>query len=1219
MDDVPEIAETFAFPAKSPERKRLLNILRNRGNYEHNQEVMRNNSGELKLMRRPDAKLRIRASSTQQEHESSLSSDEHDSDGNCESDAQDQDPTFTSKNYCYVCGKGVHKIARHFLTHIDDEPEIAEACSLPVRSPERSRLLDRLRNRGNYEHNQEVMRNNTGELKLKKRPNAAMASVEKYGHCPHCKGMFNRVDLWRHVPRCGQKMSATCGKTGVLNEVSLGSRCPQKSSGVWQMLLSMRQDNVALVVQNDGLLMQLAQSLYEKHGNNPTKQEYSRQKLREMGRLLLTLHEKLIFSSEDAMKLKNFSSVVDAVKKIACFDRENKSYRKPNLALRLGYSLKALGNIVISGADSSAKMVSDAKKFMVLCDEEWTELSGQKAKGPATIPFTRDVQAFYRYLEKESTSATESMKTSENPQVYKILCRATLAQACVLNRCPLEVSRMTLKSFQERDDTTRVLSKHFIRINIAKKTGQSVAVLLTSQLVAALTLLVSKRLICGVHEDNPFLFAKPNMSSTSLCNGGNCVRDFSSLCCAQNPEYLRSMNLHKHMARIFQILNLENDELDHLAKLLGHGIRTDRDYYRLPEAAVELAKIAKLLVAMEKGSLEGFKGNSLDEIEIEDELELDLEKGNAENIDAEDNTEESDRTQRSGDVRQQGRRLTPQQDALEHIKARRDKHFLEEKFIDSLKGKGVFTRQSIEPSTFVVEYRGNILTHKEMQKCGDTSDEIMFDFRWKGTNWCIDASAEDGSLGRLVNEDHTNPNCEMKKIVYKGRPHLCLFALKKISPDEEITFIYKESRVKDSAEASSCAESDSDEDYVCDDQPNSNDGFISDNNQNEQDFKASSNQQEDKSDHSSDFESDSDEESTKGCTFTKKNYCYVCGRAQSKISRHLLTHRGEEPDIAQVLKLRRNSKERKILLEKLRNRGNYKHNQEVLRTRSGELKVRRTSEMIKTFATCIYCKAMYGRKELWRHMQKCPSKRFSNPPAGGRTQILTLIAATGLTDPDQLSPGVRNMLKKLKKDEIGSVVWEDPYILQLAQCLYYINEEKQRDSYINQSLRQMARLLMTLRKKSIGSFEEAIKPSNFSSVVEAVRELAGFNQETKVCDKRTVIWKMGYLVKKIADIKYGRTLKDEKADQGDHTGGRDVREAVCERVAHQHAGATQNSQTPDHIVHARRAAFTPVRGENRGFCSPESDLVSKCPSLQRASQTDACVRDDIEQKCERAL
>lgn len=54
----------------------------------------------------------------------------------------------------------------------------------------------------------------------------------------------------------------------------------------------------------------------------------------------------------------------------------------------------------------------------------------------------------------------------------------------------------------------------------------------------------------------------------------------------------------------------------------------------------------------------------------------------------------------------------------------------------------------------------------------------------------IDASKEDGSLGRLANDDHVNPNCKVRKIVCEGKPHLCLFAVKKISPDEEITYSY---------------------------------------------------------------------------------------------------------------------------------------------------------------------------------------------------------------------------------------------------------------------------------------------------------------------------------------------------------------------------------------------------------------------------------------------
>ncbi|XP_073715809.1 uncharacterized protein [Misgurnus anguillicaudatus] len=73
-----------------------------------------------------------------------------------------------------------------------------------------------------------------------------------------------------------------------------------------------------------------------------------------------------------------------------------------------------------------------------------------------------------------------------------------------------------------------------------------------------------------------------------------------------------------------QILNLKDNELDQLANFLGHDIRVHRDYYRLPDATIEIAKISKLLLAMEKGTLASFQGKSLSEIEIEDEIDPEL-------------------------------------------------------------------------------------------------------------------------------------------------------------------------------------------------------------------------------------------------------------------------------------------------------------------------------------------------------------------------------------------------------------------------------------------------------------------------------------------------------------------------------------------------------------------------------------------------------------------
>uniref|UniRef100_A0AAV2J8W8 SET domain-containing protein n=1 Tax=Knipowitschia caucasica TaxID=637954 RepID=A0AAV2J8W8_KNICA len=118
---------------------------------------------------------------------------------------------------------------------------------------------------------------------------------------------------------------------------------------------------------------------------------------------------------------------------------------------------------------------------------------------------------------------------------------------------------------------------------------------------------------------------------------------------------------------------------------------------------------------------------------------------------------------------------------------------LEEKWISSFKGRGVFSTVILQLGDFVVEYRGDLITAKEAENrrnCPNACVDFLFDFRWRGGKWCIDATQDDGTFGRLVNDDHYNPNCKMKLIVLKDKPHLFLFALREINQGEEITYDY---------------------------------------------------------------------------------------------------------------------------------------------------------------------------------------------------------------------------------------------------------------------------------------------------------------------------------------------------------------------------------------------------------------------------------------------
>ncbi|KAI7812500.1 hypothetical protein IRJ41_002902 [Triplophysa rosa] len=187
---------------------------------------------------------------------------------------------------------------------------------------------------------------------------------------------------------------------------------------------------------------------------------------------------------------------------------------------------------------------------------------------------------------------------------------------------------MQLKNFLERDTAPlhkdvavgltqfeQKLCAHFSRVEIRGKKGRKVAVLLSPDIVDALTLLISRRQECGVPQDNTFLFARPRCLTPY--RGQDCLRIYADECGAQNPELLRSTQLRKHVATLSQILNLRNHELDQVADFLGHDIRVHREYYRLPEATTQLAKISKLLLAMEKGSLTSLQGKTLEEIDIE--------------------------------------------------------------------------------------------------------------------------------------------------------------------------------------------------------------------------------------------------------------------------------------------------------------------------------------------------------------------------------------------------------------------------------------------------------------------------------------------------------------------------------------------------------------------------------------------------------------------------
>ena len=65
------------------------------------------------------------------------------------------------------------------------------------------------------------------------------------------------------------------------------------------------------------------------------------------------------------------------------------------------------------------------------------------------------------------------------------------------------------------------------------------------------------------------------------------------------------------------MLDLQEQELDWLARHMGHDIRVHREYYRLHESTLELANVSKILTVVDEGKISQATEKSLNDIEVE--------------------------------------------------------------------------------------------------------------------------------------------------------------------------------------------------------------------------------------------------------------------------------------------------------------------------------------------------------------------------------------------------------------------------------------------------------------------------------------------------------------------------------------------------------------------------------------------------------------------------
>lgn len=553
---------------------------------------------------------------------------------------------WNKQQYCVFCEKSVSKLPRHFIQKHQSEVEVGEFMAHNKGSSERNRLLDKLRNKGNFNHNMETIKSGKGEIVPYKRPRLVdNYVVENYSPCEYCLGFFVSNDLWKHQKKCQQKNVKQQGRNRNVKATSAllltsGVSDTSISPQLTQVLQNMNADKTHLVVRNDSLILKYGEKLL-KVGKEQHNRHYVGQKMRELGRLLITVRDldKDVMSLHDIIMPSKFSLVVKAVKSVAGFDDELKVYRTPSLALKLGASLKKCSKIVKAEAlmtndDSKSK---EADHFHQVCDMEWCDqvsfvalktLREQKWKKPEMMPLVQDVVLLQKYLKQEANLIREAIDEQISTEKWYDLAKVVLATIILFNRRRSgEASRIKIENFTDmsteyNEDITDTLTnfekqlcKVLHRFVIKGKRGRKVPVLLTEEMKTHVVFLMDTRKNVDIMTENVYLFPIPN--SEHCVRGSDCIRKYADACGAKHPEHITSTRLRKQVGTLSQLFCLKDHELDILAKFMGHDIRVHREYYRLTEDTLELAKVSKILFAMETGKLSDISGKSLDEMQMD--------------------------------------------------------------------------------------------------------------------------------------------------------------------------------------------------------------------------------------------------------------------------------------------------------------------------------------------------------------------------------------------------------------------------------------------------------------------------------------------------------------------------------------------------------------------------------------------------------------------------
>lgn len=259
----------------------------------------------------------------------------------------------------------------------------------------------------------------------------------------------------------------------------------------------------------------------------------------------------------------------------------------------------------------------------------------------------------------------------------------------------------------------------------------------------------------------------------------------------------------------------------------------------------------------------------------------------------------------------------------------------------------------------------------------------------------------------------------------------------------------------------------------------------------------------------------------------KKHCCFYCNKLVAKLARHLERKHINEIDVTKILSFPKKSKSRLVLIEKLRNQGNFQHNTEILKIGKGNIipkKRPKKSELIDDYLPCDKCGGFFKKYSLARHQKICVYKKVILNNRNVRSRCSLLLPDINSFASENLK---KFILSKMIDDKITLIIKNDPLILKFGNKLFSTKgHESHLHSYISQKMREVGRFLFFVFQENpnIKNLEDCLIPSNFPLIVKAVKKLAKFDENTNKFGIPSLALKSGHNINKCLAILIGENL-----------------------------------------------------------------------------------------------